>query len=158
MLAPLHRNKDGGHAARGCSVVALMLCLGGWGACALNPPGGDPDPVDGGGMVGDGAIGTSSGLSRNVALFDLSPGQASVLCDWTNLKQGGYGRSASCPSGSVQSTNLSNQDCVNSTSALGGRCATVTVGNIEDCVNAVQTDLCKFETAPACVAVAMCSP
>jgi hypothetical protein len=126
--------------------------------CTLS--GSDVDPGQSGddaAVGGDAAIGSSSGVPRSIRLMDLTPAQASALCDWTNLKQGGYGRSTTCPSGSVESTNRSNFDCVNSTSALGGRCVDVTVGNIEDCANAAQTDLCQFESAPECVAVATCS-
>jgi hypothetical protein len=141
-----------------CAYFAgLIFSLTVSGGCALNPPVGEPSQGDDGAVEGDGPIGTSSGVPRNIRLMDLSAAQASVLCDWTNLKQGGYGRITTCPSGSVQSTNQSNLACVNNTSALGGRCVGVTVGNIEDCANATGTDLCKFESAPECVAVATCS-
>jgi len=140
------------------SVAGVVFWLLGWGGCALNATPGDLGDPDGGGATGSGGtVGASSGVARGSRLIELTSAQASVLCDWTNLRQGGYGRVATCPSGATRSTNRSTLDCVNSTSALGGRCSSVTVGHIEDCANAVGSDLCKLETAPACVALVSCS-
>lgn len=139
--------------------VALAVLIGAFGSCALNPDGGGTGGADSGatGTGGSGgSVGSSSGVARGLSLANLTSDQASTLCDWTNLKQGGYGRIVGCPGGGVEATNPSNQSCVNSTLALGNRCLQLTVGNIEDCANVTGTDLCKFESANECVVVATC--
>lgn len=138
-------------------LMATMLSVEAGVGCTLNPPVAEMLPADAGADEGGGAVPASSGVARNVRLFDLTSTQAAALCDWTNAKQGGYGRLQTCPSGLVQSTSSSTLGCVNSTSALGGRCLSLTVGGVEDCANATGTDLCKLETAPECLAVATCT-
>lgn len=90
-----------------------------------------------------------------MTLSSLTTPQAVALCDWTNMKQGGYGRDVPCTNGR-ESTNPTATSCVNTTLALGNRCASLTVGNIEDCANATGTDLCKLETESACLTVTTC--
>ncbi|MES1207314.1 MAG: hypothetical protein ABUS79_15360 [Pseudomonadota bacterium] len=136
--------------------LAFFALLAAQAGCTLNGSDGDTGGADAGPTGSGGAIGAASGVPRSVRLIELTPTQASVLCDWTNLTQGGYARTATCPSGAAQSTNRSKQDCVNATSALGGRCVDVTVGNVEDCARAAGTDLCKVESAPACQAIVAC--
>lgn len=140
--------------ARRLLLLGPLMALG---ACTLNGDLGAMMASGDAGPAGDGSVGTSSGVSRSVRLMDLGEQQASVLCDWTNLKQGGYGHSITCSSGAVRSTNASNRDCVNQTAALGGLCVAATVGDIEDCANAIGSDLCQYATAAACMSLATCT-
>ena len=152
--------------------AALTFVLAGIGSCALNPDsggtggaaGGEMGSVATGGGGGsatgsggnpDGPAGISSGLARSLTLASLSEDQASALCDWEDLKEGGYNRVVACAGGPA-ATYFSNQICLNSTSALGNRCQELTVGDIEDCANATGPDLCRFATAPECIAVTTC--
>ena len=82
--------------------------------------------------------------------------QASVLGDWTNQKQGGYGRRVACPSGTVQSSSSSVDSCVSKALGLGGQCQALTVANIEDCATAAGPDLCQLESAAACSPIWSC--
>jgi hypothetical protein len=128
----------------------------GGGEIGSSATGGGSGSVAGtGGTGGGNSAGTSSGIPRELSLASLTTDQASTLCDWTNLKQGGYDRVVTCPGG-AESTNPSNFSCVNSTASIGGRCPELTVGNIEDCANATGTDLCKLASAAECVAVTTC--
>lgn len=149
-----------GVRAGGLVIAGLTFCvLAGWGAagCGLNIPTDNMAPGDGGAAGTGGALGTSSGVAPGIRLMNLSFDQATALCNWANQKQGGYGRSVTCSSGSVQSTNSSAAGCVQRTLALGGQCLALTVGNIEDCANATGTDLCKLETAAPCGTILTCS-
>jgi len=105
---------------------------------------------------GDGGPGPSSGLSRQATLASLTSQQAATLCDWSNAKQGGYGREATCSDGSLQETDSDKQSCVESVPYVGALCPTLTVGDIEDCANATGTDLCALTTAAACAAFRQC--
>jgi hypothetical protein len=153
--------------------AALTFVLAGIGSCALNPDsggtggaaggetgssatgGGGGSAMGTGGTGGGNLAGTSSGIPRDLSLASLTTDQASTLCDWANLKQGGYGRLVTC-SGRAEATNPSNFSCVNSTTSIGNRCPQLTVGNIEDCANVTGADLCKLESASECVAVTTC--
>jgi hypothetical protein len=89
-------------------------------------------------------------------LGSLTTAQAVVLCDWTNARQGGYGRSVTCTDGSPQTTDVSQADCVASVPAAGTYCPTLTVGDDEDCANAVLTDLCSLPNQAACANLNAC--
>jgi hypothetical protein len=40
---------------------------------------------------------------------------------------------------------------------IGESCPTLTVGDVEDCANAVGSDLCVLPTAPGCAAINACA-
>lgn len=86
----------------------------------------------------------------------LTPAQARTLCDWSNERQGGYGRSVTC-SGTTQRTDVNQDSCVLGVVAAGSRCPTLTVGDAEDCMNATGTDLCAFGVATACATLRACT-
>jgi len=119
-------------------VVALWLGMMISGACG----GGD-------------AVGTSSGVSRSKTVASLDESEMGVLCDWTNGKQGGYGRNVSCADG-PGTTDRDKATCVSGKSLYAEYCYTLTVGEVEDCANAIGTDLCAFYTAAACANVRAC--
>jgi hypothetical protein len=108
-----------------------------------------------GGSDGNGG-GSSSGLPRATTIASLNQTQAGTLCDWTNSKQGGYGRSVTCTDGSEETTDADKAYCVAAVPLVGQYCPTLTVGDLEDCANATGSDLCAFSTAPGCAAARTC--
>jgi hypothetical protein len=130
-------------------------------ACTVAPlPGGVTDTptetttaADAGGET----LGATSGLPLDSTIASLSSTDAATLCDWVNGKRGGYGRpSVFCPGAASKSTSLSQLTCVNGFAALGNRCLDLTVGTVEDCVNATGSDLCLEESTPACMTIGTC--
>jgi hypothetical protein len=105
---------------------------------------------------GSGGVGNSSGLPRSSTVGSLDSSQAATLCDWENAKQGGYGRSVSCPDGSTQTTDANRAYCVSAVPYFATYCPTLTVGEVEDCANALGTNICNIATEPACAPVAAC--
>jgi hypothetical protein len=99
---------------------------------------------------GNGGGSDSSGLPKNATLGSLTTAQAGILCDWENDKQGGYGRTMVCSDGSQETTDPDHASCVGSVPNAGADCPTLTVGDIEDCANAIGADLCEVTTAAAC--------
>jgi hypothetical protein len=101
-------------------------------------------------------VGPSSGLPRGSTFGSLTNAQAVVLCDWTNARQGGYGRNVTCTDGSTQTTDPNQAECVAAVPTAGSYCPTLTVGDAEDCANAVLTDLCTLPNQAACANVNAC--
>jgi hypothetical protein len=103
-----------------------------------------------------GSVGNSSGVPRSSTIGSLDSSQAVTLCDWENAKQGGYGRSITCPDGSTQTTDADRATCVSQVPYFGTYCPTLTVGDIEDCANALGINICNVGSEPACGPVAAC--
>lgn len=108
------------------------------------------------GSGGGGSVGNSSGVPRSSTVGSLDGSQAATLCDWENAKQGGYGRSVTCPDGSTQTTDPDRATCVSQAPYFSTYCPTLTVGDLEDCANALGTNICNVATEPACGPVATC--
>jgi hypothetical protein len=102
------------------------------------------------------SVGPSSGLPRGSTVGSLTTAQAVVLCDWTNARQGGYGRNVTCTDGSTQTTDPNQADCVAGVPFFLSYCPTLTVGDAEDCTNAVLIDLCSLPNQAACANVNAC--
>ena len=100
--------------------------------------------------------GMSSGLPRTSTVASLSTAQAGTLCDWNNEKQGGYGRTTSCSDGTTQTTDADKTTCVDGVPQIGAACPTLNVGDVEDCSNAIGSDLCAISTAAGCANVNVC--
>jgi hypothetical protein len=100
--------------------------------------------------------GTSSGLPRSSTLASLTTAQDATLCDWLNERQGGYGQSVSCPDGSHADTDTNQSSCVASVPTGAASCPTLTVGDVEDCANAIGTNICEMPTAAGCANVNAC--
>jgi hypothetical protein len=96
------------------------------------------------------AVGSSSGLPRETTIANLTTEQIGRLCDWGDNKEGGYGRTVTCPDGSSVSNDPDMATCVSTLPFFGSSCPRATVADAEDCLNAVGTDLCALETAPEC--------
>jgi hypothetical protein len=118
----------------GSSVGALVRVL--WSGCS----------------GGSGSTGPT-GVPRTATVVSLAPTQLAALCDWVNASVGGYGSIDNCDGGGSRHANSTQQDCV---SKVFGGCPSLTVGVLEDCVNAIGGDLCRTDTAPACVGVNQC--
>jgi hypothetical protein len=103
-----------------------------------------------------GGPGGSSGLPRSSTVGSLSSTDAATLCDWLNAGQGGYGRMVTCSGGTTRTTDADQATCVAGSHAAQTACPTLTVGDTEDCVNAIGSDLCAISTASACAAVSAC--
>lgn len=114
--------------------------------------------VDAGAQEASGDGRSTSGLARERLVGQLTPNEAAMLCDFTNLTQGGYGRKATCPGGEVEENDESLGACVNDFIDLRPRLerCKLTVGHMEDCARAVGTDLCKFATAIECEPLTLC--
>jgi hypothetical protein len=130
----------------GARTAAVLMFLGGISAVGSSC----------GSSSGNNGGGASSGLSRSATLASLSTAQAGTLCDWESAKQGGYGRMVNCSDGSQQMSDPDKASCVSGIPTLGSLCPTLTVGDIEDCANAVGTDLCSEPTQAGCAAFNAC--
>ena len=102
-----------------------------------------------------GAKTVGSGLPREAPLPSLTTRQMGVLCDWINASFGGYGSIDSCDGGGSRHADTNQQACMG---GFGGAqsCPTLTVGALEDCINAVGGDMCRIITEPRCVALEGC--
>jgi hypothetical protein len=112
----------------------LVLCLG----CSGGSGGGGP-----------------AGVPRTATVPSLNAQQMAALCDWVNASLGGYGSIDNCDGGGSRHADSTQQSCV---SGLGdfNACPSVTVGEVEDCINAAHGDLCLTDTLPVCAAIAGC--
>jgi len=118
------------------TTITAFILSGALGALSCGGDGGGPAP--------------SSGLPRASTLASLDAAQAGTLCDWTNTRQGGYNRTASCAGGTTEMTDPDRASCVVSIGDIGTSCATLTIGDVEDCAKAIGADLCARPTAPGC--------
>ena len=101
---------------------------------------------------GSGSTGPA-GVPRTATVISLDPSQLASLCDWVNASVGGYGSIDNCDGGGSRHANDTQQSCV---SKVFGGCPSLTVGALDDCINAIGGDLCQTDTAPACVSVNQC--
>lgn len=104
----------------------------------------------------DSGNGLSTTLPRSATLASLTQMQAATLCDWTNARQGGYGRSVTCLDGTEQTTDADRVSCVGVIPQVGIACPTLTVADVETCVKAIGPMLCEITTNPACGNLAAC--
>jgi hypothetical protein len=105
------------------------------------------------GCGGGGSSSGPAGIPRTATVVSLSGSQLAALCDWSAANLGGYGSIDNCDGGGSRHESSTQQDCVSK--AFGG-CPTLTVGALEDCVNAANGHLCLTDTAPVCVSASRC--
>jgi hypothetical protein len=136
----------------------VLAALAGCNVGPLDPAtgGSDTGSTAGSNTTSSPTVGSSSGVPRTLALAELTSAQASALCEWTNLKQGGYGQAVACGLGRPESTDASNSDCVTASALIGYKCPSLTVANEEDCINATGTILCLIQASPACAPINDC--
>jgi hypothetical protein len=109
-----------------------------------------------GSSSGSTSVGTSSGLPRASTVASLNATQDATLCDWSNAKEGGYGRSFNCPDGGQMMSDPDQASCVGTIMLVGSSCPSLTVGDIEDCGNASGTNLCSVPTLAGCAVFNAC--
>lgn len=102
---------------------------------------------------GSGSSGPA-GVPRTATVISLTASQLAALCDWANASVGGYGSIDNCDGGGSRHANDTQASCV---SKAFGACPTLTVGTLEDCINALGGDLCQTDTAPACAGLNQCN-
>ena len=100
--------------------------------------------------------GSGTGLPAWATFSSLNQAQAARLCDWVNHNQGGYGRSVTCSDGSQQTTDADKASCVDVVPQVGIECPTLTVGDVENCVNVIGPMPCAVTTSAACANLAAC--
>lgn len=118
--------------------VAWMACAV---ACGGATTGGDDDS----GSSKAGAGGTSEkipGVPRSLQVTSLSSANLAKVCDYMNNQLGGYGKKPSCdPNSMFVYADASQAACVNK--VKGKNCA-LTVGDVEDCADALHAKPCSL--------------
>jgi len=100
------------------------------------------------------AIEAPTGVAAaDLALWQLTALQWGDLCAWSTAIQGGSGRVWTCDDGTV--TTGSEEECRALEDVINGNCR-ATVGDYEDCVQAIAADPCGGFEAPACDALVSC--
>src|SRR6266540_1894617 len=96
-----------------------------------------------------------AGVPRTASVVSLDANQAAALCDWVNASLGGYGSIDTCDAIDMRHADSTQQACVSGLSDFSA-CPSLTVGSVEDCINALGGDLCREDTAPACAGINGC--
>ncbi len=130
---------------RGLGLLTLVLSL----ACGDDST---PPTMDAAVATDSGVMG--SGVDRSKRVPDLSTAEVSQLCSWGVAAAGGPGVTATCPEGDATTQTVA--ECEASVGAVPGGC-TATVGEIEDCMQAMGADACALYSAPACQALIACA-
>lgn len=100
----------------------------------------------------------SSGLPTSERVATLDETEIAELCDWSAAQTGGYGVEKDCGNGQTARTQESQAECVQSMrdGATQPEC-TVTVGQVEDCINALDGDLCQLIAQVECLPLWECA-
>lgn len=127
-------------------LLAATVALGGCGG-RRGGGGGDDDDDDIGG-------GGASGLPVSAQIGDLSEGDVETLCEWGTERQGGAGSEYECADGITVTTQPAT-DCIDQ---LFETSCDITVGELEDCMDAIAPDPCVLleSTPPACEPMLAC--
>jgi hypothetical protein len=133
------------------SALALLLTLGCGGGGAAKDGGG------GAANDGGGAGSHPAGIARTATVRSLDQQQLAALCDWINASVGGYGSIDNCAGGGSHHADSDQQSCIGGFSGAQV-CSTLTVGALEDCIDALGGHLCRVDTAPACASLTKCGP
>lgn len=111
-------------------------------------PGVDAGQLDAGGLADSG--GEPVALDPNKALTALTPAEVMALCERMVAAQGT--QPAECGDGLTVNPNTY-EECVAEQSSAAGTC---TVGQVLECMDSLQGDLCNFLMTPACAALFEC--
>ena len=103
-------------------------------------------------LVACGEEAARSGVDPSVAVIDLTSEDVQIFCDWAIALQGGVGHSHACDDGST----LTTRSVANCVDTLADLTCTDTIGAIEECLLAVEGDLCLIPTTAACAAFDAC--
>lgn len=98
-----------------------------------------------------GGVSDSSGVDSSKPITDLSDSERTTVCEWAIEVQGGAGHQTSCGDG-VTVTTTTQAKCEMDSSQLPPACSSVTVAELETCVNAIGDDTCGefFSPGSAC--------
>lgn len=101
-----------------------------------------------------------SGLDESKASGSLTNSELATLCDWVASIGGGYGKKTDCGGGVVLSSSASQAECIKDKPPPSCK---ATVKQTEDCLLAVEKDLCavatgKSPTPAVCAPLMACSP
>jgi hypothetical protein len=94
--------------------------------------------------------GPSLGLDTSATIPSLSASQVTTLCDWVAGRVGRWGETVHCGSATVTSP-PSEATCVTEFQSEPATCA-ITVGQLQDCTNAVLSGPCQSGATPAACA------
>lgn len=94
--------------------------------------------------------GPSLGLDVSATIPSLSAGDDATLCEWLAGRVGSWGQTLHCGSATVTSP-PSEATCVTEFQSEPATCA-ITVGQVQDCTNAVLSGPCPAGTTPAACA------
>lgn len=93
-----------------------------------------------------------SGVDPAVGVADLTSDDVQTFCDWAIALEGGVGNSHDCEDGST----LTTKSVANCVDTLADLTCTDTIGVMEDCLLAVEGNLCLIPTTAACAAFDAC--
>lgn len=93
-----------------------------------------------------------SGVAGDTAVADLTSADVQQFCDWAIDLEGGFGRDHHCDDGTTITT-PSVAICVDT---LADLTCTDPIADLEDCVLAIDGDLCRIPTESACAAYTAC--
>jgi hypothetical protein len=95
-----------------------------------------------------------SGVDPTIAVVDLLPPDIQIFCEWAIDLEGGFGSSQVCDDGSTITTQ-SVAICVDT---LADLTCTDPIGDFEDCLLAIDGNLCLLTTTSACTGFVACFP
>ena len=95
-----------------------------------------------------------SGVDPSIPVADLESPDVQKFCDWAIDLEGGVGNSHDCDDG----TTLTTKSVASCVDTLADLTCTDTIGSFEDCLLAIDGNLCLIATTPACAAFDACFP
>lgn len=104
--------------------------------------GGDDGPAD------------SSGVDGDKAITDLTASEVSAVCEWGVEVSGGEGYTEDC--GDFDYTVETVAECEAGYASIPAACSTVTVAELEACIEAVGADPCTAFGSQACAEYVSC--
>ena len=95
---------------------------------------------------------SGSGLDRSGVVTALPPADLMTLCEWSTETQGGAGTTTECGDHTVTV-----EDAPHCADGFTGKTCTLTVGQLEDCVNVLADDPCGALQSSSCGPVIECA-
>ena len=96
-----------------------------------------------------------SGVDGGKAVTELSADEVSALCEWAIDVQGGENHSEDCGDFTIETGTVA--ECEAEYAGIPASCSSVTVAELEDCVNAIADDPCEGFGSQACSEFIQCS-
>lgn len=95
-----------------------------------------------------------SGVDPAIPVAELQSSDVQAFCDWMIALEGGFGHSHHCADGAT----LTTQSVAICVDTLADLTCTDPIGDFEDCLLAVDGDLCLIPATPACAGLDACFP